>query len=92
MNSPSDFYIETIAVGKEIVGFENLSDNLDNACFFLHTFITKHGEDDIAVIIKRNDGFTIGQIWNRYSSYHALKTSSDFRHFLTLQGFYASRP
>ncbi|TKC89180.1 hypothetical protein FAZ69_09410 [Trinickia terrae] len=91
MNRPDPFYVKTIAVGKEIVGFTNDSDNLKNASYFLHSLIAEHGEDEIAVVIQRNDGFTIGEIWNRYSSYHSLKTIHDFEHYLTLQGFYASK-
>ena len=83
----SPFHIAQIVVGTVAKEFDDDGHNQKNALLFLSTEIAKH-EDEVAVVIRRDDDYRIGEIWASWSALPFVDNIGFFRHYLTLNGFY----
>ncbi|MGH8777731.1 hypothetical protein [Paraburkholderia sp.] len=83
----SPFHIAQIAVGTVVKEFDDDKGNQKNAWQFLNSEIAKH-DDEVAVVIERDDGHRIGEIWANFSALPDVETADRFRHYLLLNAFY----
>jgi len=81
------FHIAQIVVGTVAQEFDDDERNQNNAFHFLSTEIAKH-ENEVAVVIRRDDDYRIGEIWASWSALPFTDNIGFFRHYLALNGFY----
>ncbi|MEX3614596.1 MAG: hypothetical protein VB141_12785, partial [Burkholderia gladioli] len=82
----SAYHIARIAVGVVAMEFEGDAQNQSVAWSFLHEEIAKH-HDDVAVVIQRDDGLRLGEIWANYSALPFVDSINLFRRYLTHNAF-----
>ncbi|RKP46848.1 hypothetical protein [Trinickia fusca] len=80
-------YIAQIVVGTVAKEFDEGSSNQKDAWAFLSSEIAKH-ENEVAVVITRDDEERIGLVWANYSALPFVETQKRFRDYLALLGFY----
>jgi hypothetical protein len=83
----SDYHIARIVVGTVAREFDDDAKNQSEAWAFVSSAIANH-DDEIAVVIQRDDDLRIGEIWANYSAAPFVDSLDKFIRYLNLNAFY----